>query len=448
MKKYFTFTVLMIAIVSYAKVDLVTLPNRESTQLTIYNSANLTLVRDNRNLTVKKGRNALQFSWANTLIDPTSIDLLPKANGDSIDVFDLTYPANTRNLGYWTINSLVNGKNPFEISYLTSGLTWSAFYLATMSTDETSMNLDAYVKVTNNSGEDYDNAQVRLIVGKVNTIDSIVALANRQYPYLSPIIHPMVQNEMRPGKARAMDGIKGARMAFAVADSSMARKKEIKKEGLSEYFLYTIEGTESIPNTWAKRLPSFDVQNVKVDNLYKYNESKYGRQVRRFLYFKNDEEHKLGETPIPGGEIQVFGTSKNNQLTYAGRSNFKYIPVEQEVELALGSVEDVTVKVTKMKEYTHDYIFDPQHSGKIAGWDLTENWKVEIKNMRNIPVKLEITRDLYTQDWDIVNKGKFGKQIKDDLDTIKYKIDLTANSEVKFEYILTKYNGRRATIKK
>jgi len=447
MKKYFTFIVLMIAIVSYAKVDLVTLPNRESTQLTIYNSANLTLVRDNRNLTVKNGKNELQFSWANTLIDPTSIDLLPKANGDSIDVFDLTYPANTRNLGYWTINSKINGKNPFEISYLTSGLTWNAFYLATMSADETSMNLDAYVKVTNNSGEDYDNAQVRLIVGKVNTIDSIVALAKRQYPYQSPIIHPM-GNEMLKGKVRAMDGVKGARMAFAVADSAMAKKKEIKKEGLSEYFLYTIEGTESIPNTWAKRLPSFDVQSVKVDNLYKYNESRYGRQVRRFLYFKNDKEHKLGETPIPGGEIQVFGTSDNKQLTYAGRSNFKYIPVEQEVELALGSVEDVTVKVTKMKVSTHDYMFDPKSNGRIVGWDLTENWKIEIKNMRKIPVKMEITRDLYTQYWDIVNQGQYGKQIKDDLDTIKYKLDIPANSEVKFEYILTKYNGRRATVKK
>ena len=448
MKRYFTFTALMIAIVSYAKVDLVTLPNRESTQLTIYNSANLTLVRDNRNLTIKNGKNELQFSWANTLIDPSSIDLLPKANGDSIDVFDLTYPANTRNLGYWTINSLVNGKNPFEISYLTSGLTWNAFYLATMSTDETSMNLDAYVKVTNNSGEDYDNAQVRLIVGKVNTIDSIVALANRQYPYQSPIIHPM-ENEMMGGKAMPIDLVKSPlRASFAVADSSMLRKKEIIKEGLSEYFLYTIEGTESIPNTWAKRLPSFDVQSVKVDNLYKYNESKYGIQVRRFLYFKNDEEHKLGETPIPGGEIQVFGTSKNKQLTYAGRSNFKYIPVEQEVELALGSVENVTVKVTKMKQSTHDYMFDPKNNGKIVGWDLTEDWKVEIKNMRNIPIKLEITRDLYTQYWDIVNQGKFGKYIKDDLDTIKYKIDLPANSDMKFEYILTKHNGRRATVKK
>ncbi len=32
------------------------------------------MVREHRLLTVKPGINRIQFSWANTLIDPTSID--------------------------------------------------------------------------------------------------------------------------------------------------------------------------------------------------------------------------------------------------------------------------------------------------------------------------------------------------------------------------------------
>ena len=83
---------------SFAKVDLVTLPGRDTTQLTIYNSADLTLVRDGRALTLKEGRNQLQFSWANTLIDPTSLEMLPKTNADKIDIFDLTYPPRVKNL--------------------------------------------------------------------------------------------------------------------------------------------------------------------------------------------------------------------------------------------------------------------------------------------------------------------------------------------------------------
>jgi len=109
---------------AWAKIDLVTLPSRDTVQLTIYNSADMTLVRESRALTLKEGKNKLQFSWANTLIDPTSLEMLPKASADKIDITDLTYPPRVKNLGLWNIESGVSGKVPVEITYLTSGLSW------------------------------------------------------------------------------------------------------------------------------------------------------------------------------------------------------------------------------------------------------------------------------------------------------------------------------------
>ena len=101
----------------------------------------------------------------------------------------------------------------------------------------------------------------------------------------------------------------------------------IVKQGLSEYFLYTIEGTETIPNGWSKRLPSFEAGEVPVVNLYKYEEERYGNAVIRMLSFKNDKEHKLGETPIPGGVLKVYRTAdKEQHLSYEGQSQFQYIP--------------------------------------------------------------------------------------------------------------------------
>ena len=169
-----------------AKVDLVTLPSRDTVQLTIYNSADMTLVRESRALTLKEGKNKLQFSWANTLIDPTSLEMLPKANADKIDIAELTYPPRVKNLGLWNIGSGVSGKVPVEITYLTSGLSWRAFYMGTLVEDEKTMRLQGYVRVTNNSGEDYENAQTRLIVGQVHILDQIAELARRQYPYGRP----------------------------------------------------------------------------------------------------------------------------------------------------------------------------------------------------------------------------------------------------------------------
>ena len=92
--------------VGWAKVDLVTLPSRDTVQLTIYNSADMTLVRESRALTLKDGENKLQFSWANTFIDPTSLEMLPKANADKINIAELVYPPRVRNLGLWNVESL------------------------------------------------------------------------------------------------------------------------------------------------------------------------------------------------------------------------------------------------------------------------------------------------------------------------------------------------------
>ena len=45
-----------------------------------------------------------------------------------------------------------------------------------------------------------------------------------------------------------------------------AKPKEIIKEGLSEYFIYTIEGTETIPNGWSKRMRSLEAPEDAVQD--------------------------------------------------------------------------------------------------------------------------------------------------------------------------------------
>jgi hypothetical protein len=421
-----------------AKVDLVTLPSRDTVQLTIYNSADMTLVRESRALTLKQGGNKLQFSWVNTLIDPTSLEMLAKANADKIDISDLTYPPRVQNLGLWNIKSGVSGKVPVEISYLTSGLSWRAFYMGTLTEDEKTMRLQGYVMVTNNSGEDYENAQTRLIVGQIHILDQIAELARRQYPYGRPgegVPMPTGMPVSRRAKVEMERAVAGAVFALEAP-------KEIKKEGLSEYFLYTIEGTETIPDGWSKRLQSFDVDQVPVVNLYKYEEERYGPSVVRFLNFKNDKEHKLGDTPIPGGMLKVYRTVDNKgQLSYVGQSDFKYIPVNEDVELNLGAVGDVVVESKLMDLKTDNYRFDRNRN--VSGWDEISTFKMEVRNTREIPVKVEIQRNFNTPYWTLEKSGDFGQFEKVDVDTVKFAIVLEPRSTKRFHYILTTYQGVR-----
>ena len=431
--------IVVTASAAWAKVDLVTLPSRDTVQITIYNSADLTLVRESRALTLKTGDNKLQFSWANTLIDPTSLEMLPKADADKIDIADLTYPPRVTNLGLWNIESQVSGKVPVEISYLTSGLSWRAFYMGTLTKDEKTMRLQGYVRVTNNSGEDYENAQTRLIVGKVHILDEIAALARRQYPYGRPG-EPIAPTMPAPAAMPATE----AKRAFAVAAGARFERepKKIEKEGLSEYFLYTIEGTETIPTGFSKRLPSFDVDDVPVVNLYKYEEQRHGRAVVRFLSFKNDEEHELGETPIPGGMLKVYrNAGEGGHLSYTGQSSFKYIPVDEDVELNLGPVANVVVEPKLMDFKTENYRFERR--GNISGWDEIRTFKIEVKNTREIPVKVEIKRNFDTQYWKLGNTGDVGDFEKVDLDTVKYTRVLEPGSATSFEYTLRTYHGAR-----
>jgi len=421
-------------------IELVTLPRRDKVQLTIYNSADLTLVRERRNLTLKKGWNWLQFMWADTLIDPTSLSLEPLAQAYKIDIQQLVFPARLRELGRWLIRSEVSGQVPFEITYFTSGLSWRAFYMGTLSQDEKMMQLQGYVRVGNNSGEDYEKAQTRLIVGQVHILDQIAELAKRQYPYNRPGVlrydsydySGYVDKEKMPllGDMPIVAGF------FKAGE---LRRKEIRKEGLSEYFLYTIEGTETIPDKWGKRLLSFEAEDIEVESLYKYDEQRWGNQTIRFVKFANDEEHNLGDTPIPDGDVKIYGQADSEgYLSYVGGTSIKYIPVDEEVELNLGPARLVSVEPKLMDFKTDNYIFD--RKGNVAGWDEIRTWKIEITNTRALPIEIEITRGFGTAYWTIQADIPFEKY---DATHARFKLKLEPQKKLVFEYTVTTYHGTR-----
>ena len=187
---------------------------------------------------------------------------------------------------------------------------------------------------------------------------------------------------------------------------------------------------------------SFDIDEVPVINLYKFEQERYGNSVVRFLSFKNDEEHELGDTPIPGGMLKVYRSADNQgHLSYTGQSSFKYIPVDEDVELNLGAVANVVVEPTLMNFETKNYRFDRKRN--ITGWDEVRKFKIEVRNTRDIGAKVEIKRNFPTQYFNLQKSGDFGKFEKVDLDTVKFTLVLETRSAKEYEYILTTYHGVR-----
>jgi hypothetical protein len=223
------------------------------------------------------------------------------------------------------------------------------------------------------------------------------------------------------------------------------RRKDIRKEGLSEYFLYTIEGTETIPNQWGKRLLSFATDDIPVTSLYKYDEERWGGEAIRFLSFANDPNHKLGTTPLPNGTVRVYGRADGeDHLSYVGAMDVKYIPVGEKIELNLGRDRLVEIKPVLMDCRTENHTFD--NKGSVSGWDDVQTWRIEIANTRSLPAELEVTRGFGTPSWTLKQENRGVSYEKYDATHARFRTTVAPQSKQVLEYTVTVYRGTRQEI--
>jgi len=366
-------------------IDLVTLPPRDTVQLTIYNSEDLTLVKETRSITFKKGSNRLQFSWAGTLIDPTSVYFRPLEHEGEIEVLDTTFPADRPQVLIWEIDSKFEGQAKVEVSYFTSGISWSADYVMITNPEETEMSCDGYVTVVNNSGEDYEGAQVRLVVGVINLVEKIQQLARGRPPARNGEKKALRHEAMQ----RAVNEAEFADSALGAGGAAWAAPPRIVKEGLSEYFIFTVEGEQTVKNGWAQRMVSFKAREVPFEILYRLREHQYGPRPVRFFILANDEEHKMGESPLPDGVIRVFRDNGKDGLAYYTTQATKYIPIKEKVELNVGTDDEIVYERVVLDLARSDFIFDSSPP-VVVGWNETRKWQEEVRNYRAKAIRVEI----------------------------------------------------------
>jgi len=176
-----------------------------------------------------------------------------------------------------------------------------------------------------------------------------------------------------------------------------------------------------------------------VESLYKYDEERWGDSTTRFVSFANDDEHNLGQTPIPDGAVKIYGQAGDQgYLSYVGGTNIKYIPVDEEIELNLGAARLVKVEPKLMSFQTDNYVFD--NKGNVAGWDEIRTWQVEITNTRALPIEIEIARGFGTPYWKLETEAPYEKH---DATHARFETGLQPQSKQTLEYTVTTYHGRR-----
>ena len=188
-----------------------------------------------------------------------------------------------------------------------------------------------------------------------------------------------------------------------MAGDADGEEKQIVKEGLSEYFIFTVPGEETVRNGWSKRMRLFHQEanaTVPFRTEYRYRPQEYGEQLVRLFLVRNDKASKLGDSPLPDGAVRLF-RHNGDGLSVLAFVTTKYVPIGQEFEFNLGRDPQVILERLVMEQSRDEFWFqtkDPQKlvsptkgeriepSYAIAGWNDHAKRVERVRNYRGSPI--------------------------------------------------------------
>jgi hypothetical protein len=265
-----------------ARIKLITLPVREKVEIQLDND-NATLVEEERIVPLVQGENQIDFSWANTRIDPNTIVFrVLEAVGDrqfDVNVLSVSYPPNENAL-VWQVSSAESGSARVRISYILGALDKSFNYRAVAANDEKTLVLSQYMRVRNLANEEFGSSDISVGFG--------------------------------PNFAKPI-GI-----------------NETKEMLVHKY-------TEvPIKKTYTCDPALFDYLDRPQNKL----------RVPMHYVLKNNDANKLGGAPLPYGKVRIFQDDGRGTTAFIGEDWGQYTPIDDEMELYLGVAQDIVVKRT------------------------------------------------------------------------------------------------------
>ena len=390
-------------------VNLATQRARDGVQLTIYNAEDLTLVRETRRVSFRRGDNRLRFAWANTLIDPTSVQITFPRHADALSLTDTRFPHDQPRSLYWRVSSELDGEAPVEISYFTAGLTWQADYVAIADPSQMQVSLRGFVRVHNRSGAHYEAAQLRLVVGQINLVTPPAVLA-RAFETGGEALSSTPQRQAAPAlkqravrRAMAADGV-----SVLSADAAPAALAAPKAVDLGDYFIYAVEGLQTLTDGWSQRLPGMAAATVAIRGEYRHWPERYGQRLMQVYRLNNDQASRLGVTPLPEGEVRILQRGADGGLRYRNRHAVEYVPIGGEMVLQAGVNPGVVSELAALRHFRDNIQFGDGNTGatdsaqqhrrhkhrnaRVRGWDTHTVYERRVRNATNQPIRVNFRR--------------------------------------------------------
>jgi hypothetical protein len=306
----------------------------------------------------------------------------------------------------WTLAAAADGRQAFELGYATGGLAWRAEYQATLASRDGAcrMRLDGAALVANGSGADFRDVALTLVAGQPNRVSD--------GGYLPP--PPMMAKAER---------------AMVLADAAPT------PEAAGEYHAYRLPGTGDLPQGSVQRLPLLDpVAALPCQRHYRVDagmgqwqpprpiiDANYGTgdgkpPVTAHLAFDNREANGLG-LPLPAGRMRVFDGDD-----LLGEASLGHTPANAKVELALGTVFDLTAERRR-----EDFQLDRD------GRTMTETITVTVRNAKAEAATVQVREALPRwTDWEITRSSVPAEKL--DAQLAGFALQVPAGGEAQLSY--------------
>ncbi len=320
-------------------------------------------------------------------------------------VFDAV-PANLRDRPTLVseLQSQRAGAQQVELSYLSGGLSWQADYVAELSADDGTLDLNGWVTLNNRSGTAYSNAKLQLVAGDVN------------------VVQERMQRARAPASMLAMD---------------IVSPKPMTQESLFEYHLYTLGRPTTLADNQTKQVALLSATAVPAKkelllqgspHYYSDSVGHIGTKIKVgvFMEFANRESARLG-MPLPKGIVRVYKRDSAGNAQFVGEDRIEHTPKNEVVRLNLGNAFDVTAD----KKQTDFRRREPNSRAYESAYEIV------LRNAKTEAVSV-IVREPVPGDWTMLDETS--KHEKVAAGTAQWRVNVPAGGNATLRYrVLTRW---------
>jgi hypothetical protein len=224
------------------------------------------------------------------------------------------------------VDSARAGPRLVDLSYLTTGLSWKADYVALF--DETGGRLDmqGWITLTNQSGTPFVDADTQLVAGEVAIAGSPSPI--RPLPF-RPIMRPLA----------------GVTRAGAEAPGSQGGPTAV-----GDVHVYHLPERTTIAQNQTKQVSFLDAHGVAARKVYRWSQDDFQSadnpsSAEVVVAFANSAAGGLG-AGLPAGTIRVYERDAGGAPKFVGENGVGHTPQGSELAVKIGEAFDVTVQPT------------------------------------------------------------------------------------------------------